>query len=152
MKHLFLLPLLLFILCSCENSKEDTPAPAFPSKEQVIGSWKISSASVTYYDSNDQAIYTTGNDKVSEVEIDDENIIYSQVIMGKKYTVVYPYTIEQKGDQTFIIFSNNQKWELVSVTESSISWKIESAGYQFYDGRSVRTAAKVVNTDVYVRK
>lgn len=146
LKNLILFFFTLFLFVRCEKNVE-SPDPSF---ELVKGEWVRKLATNEYYDSSGNLEYSNKEVGIIEYTITEGNIttLYRH---AANQVVNYTYTTSVNNAKRFLNVTQGNKtdtYELISVTEQSMVWRMEKTDFTYYNygASAMRKAAKYIRT------
>lgn len=148
MRKLFLLPVLLLLLSSCEEEKEE-PAPLV--SEQIKGTWATVSQEQEYYDEFGQLVYEVTDD-IGTTFVFDGSKVTSTYASGGGMSGTY--TISESAGRAYIFLTQGnvtQQLEITAINEAGMTWKSEREHVPYFDN-GLKSAARSVSTIGFSRR
>lgn len=144
MKILLLSLFTLVLFVGCEKDAEK-PVTAF---EPVKGEWVRKLVTNLYYNSSDAVEYSDKEVGIINYTITEGNITTLYRDAGNQ-SLNYTYTTSESNGKRFLTLTNGSgtdTYELVSVTEQHMVWRVEKTDFVYYIGTDWRKAEKYVRT------
>ncbi|WP_162053964.1 hypothetical protein [Pontibacter pamirensis] len=148
MKKLFLLPVLLtlFLFVGCDKEEAEEPDSM---AELVKGEWVRNLVTNVYYNSSGAVEYSDKEVGVINYTITEGNITTLYKAAANQ-VANYTYTISKEDGKRLINLTNQsgrtETYELVSVTEQKMVWRVEETDHTYTKAGGWRQAAKYVRT------
>lgn len=148
MRKLFLLPVLLLLLSSCQDEREE-PAPL--ASEQIKGTWVTAGQEQEYYDEFGQLVYEETDDIGTTFVFDGSEVTSTHASGGGMSGT---YTISERAGRAYIFLtqgSATQQLEITAINESEMTWKSERENVPYFDN-GAKSAARSVSTIGFSRQ
>ncbi|NEU09120.1 hypothetical protein GZH53_12410 [Flavihumibacter sp. R14] len=144
MKKLILLVLVAAIAgAACKKEKKSNARADKPIAEAIRGTWYTTAETHEYYNANNEKVFTRTVEPGWKFTLDDNIRIWSP--QGVRHLLTQ-YTISNLNGKNYLNYTQKsveKNFEILSLEEEIMSWRLETANVQ-YEDNGPKTAAKEV--------